>query len=299
MAHQHMGAQDYSRAFLLGVILNVAFVATEAIFGVRAHSLALLADAGHNLSDVLGLLLAWGASWLATHGPTHRRTYGLRRSTILAALLNAIFLLVAVGAIAWEALRHLREPSSVAGGTIIAVAAVGVAVNGVTASLFLSGRRHDLNIRGAFLHMAADAAVSLGVVASGVAILASGWVWLDPVVSLLIAVVITVGTFRLLGESVNLAMDAVPEGIDPGAVAAYLASLPGVVAVHDLHIWGMSTTHAALTAHLVRPGASLDDGFVARACRELHERFGIEHSTIQVERGDGAEPCDLAPDHVV
>lgn len=299
MAHQHASAQNYSRAFLVGVVLNMAFVATEAVFGVRAHSLALVADAGHNLSDVFGLLLAWGASWLATRPPTGRRTYGLRRSTILAAVLNAILLLVAVGGIGWEAVRRLQVPAPVAGGTVIWVAAAGVLINSATALFFLSGRKTDLNIRGAFLHMAADAAVSLGVVASGLAILAFGWVWLDPVVSLLIALVITVGTWGLLRESLNLAMDAVPEGINPAAVEAYLASLPGVAAVHDLHIWGMSTTHAALTAHLVRPDANIEDGLLARASRELHERFGIEHSTIQIERGAGAEPCDLSPDDVV
>ena len=298
MAHQHVGTQSYSRAFLLGIVLNVTFIATEVVFGLRAQSLALLADAGHNLSDVLGLLLAWGASWLAMRGPSQRRTYGLRRSTILASLLNAILLLLAVGGIAWEAVRRLGNPAPVAGGTIMVVAAVGVVINGATALLFMSGRKHDLNIRGAFLHMAADAAVSLGVVASGLAILMTGWLWLDPLVSLLIALVITIGTWGLLRESFDLAMDAVPEGIDPAAVEDYLRALPDVIAVHDLHIWGMSTTHSALTAHLVRPGSRIDDGFVSRACRELHDRFGIEHSTIQIESGDGAD-CDRASGELV
>ena len=299
MAHDHGRARDYSRAFQLGVALNLAFVATEAVFGIRARSLALLADAGHNLSDVLGLLLAWGASWLAARRPTKRRTYGMRRSTILAAGVNAILLLVAVGGIGWEAVRRLFAPAPVAGSTVMGVAAVGVLVNGVTALLFLSGRKRDLNIRGAFLHMATDAMVSLGVVVAGLTILLTGWFWLDPVVSLVIALVITVGTWGLLKESLDLAMDAVPEGIDAAAVEAYLAALPGVAAVHDLHIWGMSTAHAALTAHLVRPAAAIEDGFVAEVCHGLHARFGIEHSTIQIERGDASHPCNLSPDDVV
>ena len=294
MAHSHDHAPDYSRAFGWGITLNLGFILTEAVFGVLGHSLALLADAGHNLSDVLGLALAWGATRLAARGPTERRTYGLRRSTILAALLNAGLLLVAIGAIAWEAVLRFTRPAPVAGGVVMAVAGVGVLVNGATALLFLTGRKHDLNVRGAFLHMAADAAVSLGVVGAGFAILATGLLWLDPAVSLAIALVIGIGTWGLLRESLDLALDAVPGGIDPGAVDAYLAALPGVRAVHDLHIWGMSTTHAALTAHLVRPGATIDDSLIARACRELHDRFGIEHSTIQVETGDAADPCERA-----
>lgn len=295
MAHAHTHAPDFGRAFAWGVALNAAFVAAEAGFGLAADSLALLADAGHNAGDVLGLLLAWWADRLSRRLPTPRRTYGLRRSSVLAALANAALLLVAVGAIAWEAVRRLHQPP-VAGGTVVAVAAIGVAVNAATALLFFAGRRHDLNVRGAFLHMAADAAVSAGVVAAGLVMRATGWAWLDPAVSLAIVAVITAGTWGLLRESLDLALDAVPAGIDPAAVRAYLAGLPGVAAVHDLHIWGMSTTATALTAHLVRPCGRLDDALLARARRELHDRFGIGHVTIQVEAG---HPCDLAPDQVV
>lgn len=281
------------RAFIVGIALNGAFVAVEAGFGVVTGSLALLADAGHNLSDVLGLLLAWGASHLSRRAPSRRRTYGWRRSSIMAALLNAVLLLVAVGGIAWEAIRRAQEPVAVPGVPIMLVAGLGFLVNGGTAALFLSSRRHDLNARGAFLHMAADAAVSLGVVAAGAAIMATGWTWLDPAVSLVIAVVILAGTWGLLREALDLAMDAVPAGIDPDAVAGYLGALPGVVAVHDLHVWGMSTTETALTAHLVKPGREGDDELVARATAELHERFGISHVTLQWERRDG--DCPGAP----
>jgi cobalt-zinc-cadmium efflux system protein len=291
--HGHSPAAVTSRAFLIGIVLNGAFVAVEAGAGLKTGSLALLADAGHNLSDVLGLLLAWGASHLSQRAPSRRRTYGWRRSSIMAALLNAVLLLVAVGGIAWEAIRRAQEPTAVPGGAIMIVAGIGFVINGATALLFMASRRHDLNARGAFLHMAADAAVSLGVVASGAAIVATGWTWLDPAVSLVIAVVILVGTWGLLREATNLAMDAVPSGIDPEAVAAYLATLPGVAAVHDLHVWGMSTTEVALTAHLVKPDPGDDDAVIAHATRELHDRFGIEHVTLQWERTDG--DCPGAP----
>lgn len=292
-AHSHAPA-NFGRAFAIGIALNTGFVVIEAVFGVLAGSLALVADAGHNLSDVLGLLLAWGASILVRRRPTIRRTYGLRRSSILAALLNAVFLLLAIGAIGREALGRFAHPEPTAGGPIIAVALVGIVINGTTALLFASGRRGDLNIRGAYLHMAADAGVSLGVVLAGLAILLTGWRWLDPAVSLAIVVVIFVGTWGLLRDSVNLALDAVPEGIDTAAVAAYLSALPGVTAVHDLHIWAMSTTETALTAHLVIPGGGDTDALLARACGELHDRFGIAHATMQIERGDPAHPCGLA-----
>jgi cobalt-zinc-cadmium efflux system protein len=296
MAHHHdHGPTNYGRAFAIGTTLNMGFVILEIIYGRRAHSLALVADAGHNLGDVLGLVLAWGASLLARLQPTQRRTYGLRRSSILAALINAVVLLITVGGIAWEAIRRINDPGPVVGGTVIWVAVVGIVINTVTALLFLSGRKGDLNIRGAFLHMAADAGVSLGVVLAGFAILATGWLWLDPVVSLLIVVVILVGTWGLLRDSVNLALDAVPENIDETRVQAYLADLPGVNDVHDLHIWGMSTTETALTAHLVLREASGSDALISRACRELHDEFGIEHATLQIETGDCAYPCGLAP----
>ncbi|MEO6049432.1 MAG: cation diffusion facilitator family transporter [Candidatus Kapaibacterium sp.] len=300
MGHDHNhshGPASYNRAFAIGVGLNLAFVGVESFYGIMAHSVALVADAGHNLSDVLGLLLAWGASYLARRLPTERHTYGLRRSSILAALLNAVLLLVAVGGIAWESLRRLGDPATVSGETVMWVAALGIAVNGVTALLFAKGRKGDINIRGAFLHMAADAAVSLGVVIAGFAIKATGLTWIDPVVSLAIIVVITAGTWGLLRESFNLAMDAVPESIDRRKVEEYLTGIDGVIEVHDLHIWGMSTTEPALTVHLVKPDGNHPDEFIAGICDELHHRFGIEHTTIQIERGDGL--CDQAPHNVV
>jgi cobalt-zinc-cadmium efflux system protein len=296
--HQH-GSPDHNRAFALGVALNLTFVAAEAVFGIRANSLALVADAGHNLSDVLGLALAWGASVLSARIPTPRRTYGLRRSSILAALLNAVILLVAIGAIAWEAIGRFRHPGPVASGTVIAVAAIGIVINGVTALLFMRGRQRDLNIRGAYLHMAADAGVSVGVVLAGGVIALTGWFWVDPVVSLIIVVLIAIGTWGLLRDSFNLALDAVPEGIDPAAIDGYLAQLPGVVAVHDLHIWAMSTTEAALTVHLVKENDRVDDALLQRICGELHDRFGIEHTTVQFESTGADYPCGQAPPEVV
>jgi cobalt-zinc-cadmium efflux system protein len=289
--HSHEPA-NYNRAFIIGITLNGGFVIVEALFGFLTNSLALLADAGHNLSDVLGLLLSWGASWLVRRRPTQRYTYGFRRSSILAALLNASFLLIAMGAIATESIQRLSHPLPVSASTIIGVSLVGIVINGVTALLFMSGRERDLNIRGAFLHMAADALVSFGVVLAGVAIVTTGWLWFDPVVSLIIVVVIGVGTWNLLHDSVNLALDAVPEGIEPQAVQTYFKQLPGVVAVHDLHIWAMSTTETALTAHLVMLTGSPGDAFLSRISMELHDKFGIEHTTIQVETGNFLLPCN-------
>lgn len=288
--HTHPPAR-YDRAFAVGVALNMGFALLEASAGILAGSLALMADAGHNLTDVLGLLLAWGATRLARVPTTDRRTYGMRRSTILAALLNALILLVAIGAIAWEAVRRLRTPEPVAGLAVVAVALVGVMVNTATALLFRRGRKNDLNIAGAFMHMAADAAVSGGVALAGLGILLTGWQWLDPVASLIIVAVVAVGTWGLLRESLDLALDAVPVGIDPIQVEAYLAHLPSVVEVHDLHIWAMSTTEVALTAHLVKPDPVDDDAVIAQATRELHDRFGIEHVTIQWERDSQPYPC--------
>lgn len=301
-AHDHSHGHRpvaHGRAFAIGVGLNLAFVVAEVIFGLRAHSLALVSDAGHNFGDVLGLLLAWWASGLARRNPSRRRTYGLRRSTILAALVNALLLLIAVGGIIWEAIHRLMAPQPVSGTTVVWVAAAGIVVNGATALLFMSGRKGDLNIRGAFLHMASDAIVSFGVVMTGLAMRMSGWLWLDPAVSMLIAVVITVGTWGLLRESIDLAMDAVPPGVDPHEVELHLAALPDVAAVHDLHIWGMSTTETALTAHLVMARIPENDRLIERICRELHDRFGIEHPTIQFEHGDGATPCAQEPSDVV
>lgn len=291
--HSHTVA-NYSGAFAIGIGLNLVFVAVEALYGWKAGSLALIADAGHNLSDVFGLVVAWWATTLGRSTPTRRRTYGMRRASILSALANAVMLLVAIGAIAWEAVGRLRQPQPVAGSVVIWVAAIGILINAITALLFMSGRRGDLNIRGAFLHMAADAGVSAGVVVAGILMTVTGWLWLDPAVSLLIVVVIAIGTWGLLRDSINLAMDAVPEGIDPHAVEQYLQSLPGVSEVHDLHIWGMSTTETCLTAHLVRPEVADDDALLLQAYKELHDRFHIEHPTVQIERGHGPHGCRLA-----
>jgi cobalt-zinc-cadmium efflux system protein len=282
--HHHHGPANYNRAFAIGIALNIAFVIIEAFYGLAADSLALLADAGHNLSDVLGLLLAWGATSLAQQKITEKRTFGLKKSTIFAALLNAIILLVAIGGIAWEAVGRFSEPQPVAGVTVIVVAAIGILINVATMLLFMRDRKDDLNIHGAFVHMAADAAVSLGVVIAGVAMLYTGAYWIDPVISLTIAAVILLGTWSLLKDSVNLAVDAVPKGIDARAVQASLNELPGVEAVHDLHIWGMSTTETALTAHLVRPRGEPDDKLIRLASEMLQTRFGIDHATLQVER---------------
>jgi cobalt-zinc-cadmium efflux system protein len=290
-AHQH-DEVDHGQAFAIGVALNLAFVVAGAVVGVLAGSLALVADAAHNFTDVVGLLLAWGASVLARRRPTQRRTYGLRRSSIVAALLNAMLLLVASGGISWEAIRRLIFPEPPPGAAVIWVAASGVVINTATALLFLRGRERDLNIRAAFLHLAGDAGVSLGVVIAAVAIQFTGWSWMDPAVSLGIVVVIVAGTWGLLRESLDMAMDAVPKGIEPQAVEEYLAGLPGVAGVHDLHIWGLSTTEAALTVHLVVPEVTDEDALLARVSREVHGLFGVEHATVQIEKGvAGVCPC--------
>ena len=295
--HHHHEAPDFGRAFAVGIVLNGAFVVVEATFGFLADSLALLADAGHNLSDTLGLLLAWIGTVLAKRSPTIRRTYGLRRSTILAALANAMLLLVAVGGIGWEAVRRMVHTEPPPGAAMIWVALVGIGVNAFTAMLFFRGRHDDVNVRGAFLHLAADAAVSLGVVIAGIAVVRTGLRWIDPAVSLVIAVVILLSTWELLRESLDLALDAVPKGIDPLAVQNYLASVAGVQSQHDLHIWGLSTTEAALTVHLVVPSGDFDDARMTTLCRELHDRFGIEHATVQIERGtDACCPAGTACD---
>jgi cobalt-zinc-cadmium efflux system protein len=289
MSQSHQHQLDFGRAFAIGVVLNTGFIIAEVIFGLLSHSLSLLADAGHNLGDVMGLLMAWAASNLARRSPTERFTYGLRRTSVLAALFNAILLLVSVGAIAWEAIRRISHPEPVLGLTMIWVALIGVIVNGLTAWMFVGGRKNDLNIRGAFLHMAADAAVSAGVVLAGLVILRTGWWLLDPISSLLIVMVILIGTWGLLRDSVNLALDAVPRGIDPAAVQKFLEQLPGVAAIHHLHVWGLSTTETACTAHVVKREPQLDDELLKRIAHELHERFGIEHTTIQFERCDGPD----------
>ncbi|HEY1582058.1 MAG TPA: cation diffusion facilitator family transporter [Chthoniobacterales bacterium] len=283
MSHSHPHQIDFGRAFAIGILLNTVFIGAEVTFGLLSDSLTLLADAGHNLSDVMGLLLAWGATNLGRREPTRRFTYGLRRTSVLAALANAILLLVSIGAIAWEALRRLREPAPVAGLTMIWVAAAGVLVNGVTAWMFAGGRKGDLNIRGAFLHMAADTAVSAGVVLAGFIILKTGWSLLDPISSLLIVIIILIGTWGLLRDSINLVLDAVPRGIDPAAVQNFLEQLPGVAAIHHLHVWGLSTTETACTAHVVKREPQLDDRLLKTIAHELQARFGIEHTTIQFE----------------
>lgn len=295
-SHEHQG---HDRAFAAGIALNLGFVAIESVYGVLSHSMALLADAGHNLSDVLALALAWGASVLGRREPSRRFTYGLGSSTILAALVNAMLLMLVVGGIALEAVQRLMNPVPVAIMTVIWVALCGIVVNGVTALLFLRGRKHDLNVRGAFLHMAADAAVSLGVVLAGVGMLYTGWTWLDPAMSLAIAAVIIGSTWGLLRDSVNLSLHAVPPRIDTGLIRGYFSGLAGVAEIHDLHIWGMSTTETALTVHLVMPGGHPSDRFIAQVTSELRQRFGIGHATIQLEIGDELHPCPLAPDHVV
>ena len=300
--HHPAPPAGFDGAFAIGSALNAGFVVAEVIFGLTAHSVALLADAAHNLGDVLGLLLAWWAMWLGRRHPTPSRTYGYGRSSILASLTNAVVPLVGVGGISVEAIRRLTEglPAGEVGGkTVMIVAAAGIVVNGVTALMFAHGRKGDLNVKGAFLHMAADAAVSAGVVISGLIILMTGWSWLDPVVSLMIAALILVSTWGLLRDSLNLALDKVPEGVDVEKVRAFLSTLPGVEEVHDLHVWPLSTTEVALTAHLVRPKAGSDDAFLNSACEELKEHFGIGHATFQIEDGDPAHPCQLAPAHVV
>jgi cobalt-zinc-cadmium efflux system protein len=297
-AHGHVPA-GYGRAFAIGIALNIGYVAAEAGFGLVSGSLALLADAGHNLGDVLGLGLSWGAAMLGQRGPSDRFTYGYRSSSILAALANAIILLVVTGGIAWEALWRLAHSVPVTGGIVAAVAAIGIVVNGATALLFMRGRKSDLNLRSAFLHMAADALIALGVVVAGVAIALTGWLWLDPAVGLAISTVIVYGTWDLVKQSVRLALDAVPPGIDTPAVRAQLLALPGVTALHDLHIWGMSTTETALTCHLVMPGGHPGDEALARIADDLEHRYGIHHATIQIELGDSDAVCALTPEHVV
>jgi len=266
--HSH-GPASFDRAFAIGTVLNIGIVLAQLVFGYFANSLALMADAAHNLSDVAGLLLAWGATWLSRRSPTAERTYGFRRASILAALGNAALLLVATGGIAVEAIRRFAEPQQLEAGTVIWVAALAIVLNGAVALMFMRGRHDDLNIKGAFLHMLGDAAVSFGVVLAAALTLWTGWLWIDPAISLGIAMFVLWASWGLARSSVNLALDAVPENVDREQVEAYLNSLPGVTEVHDLHIWAMSTTETALTVHLVRPNAGLDDGFIAATCERL------------------------------
>jgi cobalt-zinc-cadmium efflux system protein len=291
--HSHDPAPaDFSRAFAIGIALNLTFVAVEAVFGIYGHSVALLSDAGHNLGDVLGLAVAWGATVLARRPPTPRYTYGLGGTSILAALFNALFLLIAVGAISWEAIQRLMNPAPVAGGIVMIVAAIGVVVNGATALLFASGRKGDLNIRGAFQHMLADAIIAAGVVVTGLLITLTGAAWLDPVASLVVNAIIVWGTWTLLRDSFAMSVNAVPPSIEPEKVRRFLESLPGVARLHDLHIWAMSTTETALSGHLVMPEGSGGDTFLTRTCEELQRRFGICHVTLQIESEE--MECTLA-----
>ena len=296
--HHHHAPDHFGRAFLIGATLNIGFVGIEGVYGVTSGSVALLADAGHNLGDVMALLAAWVASILTKRLPSDRYTYGLRSTSMLAALFNATALLVITGGIAWEAIRRLFEKGEVAGPTVMIVAAIGILINGLTAAMFAAGRKGDINIRGAFMHMLSDMLVSAGVVAAGAVIWLTHWFWIDPVVSLIISGLIVWGTWGLLRESLNMVLQAVPDAIEPVDVRRALASMEGVTALHDLHIWPMSTTETALTCHLVMPGGHPGDAFLAQACAMLHDRYQIGHATLQVEIDEGFA-CPLEPAHVV
>lgn len=291
--HHHADPASHGRAFALAIALNSVFVVVEFAYGLIAHSTALMADAGHNLSDVLGLMLAWGAAILTQRKPNARYTYGWRSSSMLAALFNAMLLMLACGAIAWQALQHLLDPIPVAGATVSVVAAIGIAVNGLSAWLFMAGSKHDLNIRGAYLHLAADAAISLGVLLAGLAVMYTGWTWLDPLVSIAIVVLIMLGTWSLLREALRMVLAAVPNSVDARGVEQFLREGNGVSDVHDLHIWAMSTSETALTAHLVMPAGHPGDGALDLINAQLKERFAIHHSTLQVELGTTVHACCL------
>lgn len=294
--HHHGDPASHGRAFAIAIGLNSVFVAIEFTYGFLANSTALMADAGHNLSDVLGLALAWGAAILAQRQPSARYTYGLRSSSMLAALFNALLLMLACGAIAWEAVQQLFNPSPVAGATVSVVAAIGIAINGISAWLFMAGSKDDLNIRGAYLHLAADAAISLGVLLAGLAVMATGWTWLDPAASLVIVVLIVLSTWSLLRDAMRLMLAAVPDNVDAPKVEAFLRAGDGVSDVHDLHIWAISTTETALTAHLVMPAGYPGDGAIDAINAQLKERFSIQHSTLQVELGTTEHACCLRPE---
>jgi cobalt-zinc-cadmium efflux system protein len=297
--HHHHAPQNFNFAFMVGISLNFIFVVIEATYGYLSNSLALTADAGHNLSDVAGLLVAWGAIWLTSKKPTSRYTFGLRKSSILSALFNALLLMIAIGIIIWEALHRLWNPSLVDHKTMIIVASIGIFINSITALLFFKGKDEDINISGAYLHMAADALISLGVVISGVIISYTSWYWLDPLVSIIISFVIIYGTWDLLKNSMHLSMDAVPQNIDPSAVRKYLESIDDVIDVHDLHIWAMSSTETALSAHLTIKKNSLENNQMLEITNHLKNKFKILHSTIQTELYDENFQCHLKPEDVV
>jgi cobalt-zinc-cadmium efflux system protein len=305
MAHDHKHdrgdphGSKTGRAFAVSVALNVIIVIVEVVYGLRAHSMALVSDAGHNLTDVFGLVLAWVALGLAGSAPSKRRTYGLRKVSILAAVSNAVVLLVATGGIGWESIRRLQDPGPVEGKTVMVVAGVAVVINGMSAMLFFSERHGDLNVRGAFLHLAGDAAIALGVLVSGGVVLATGWLIVDPIVSLMVSAVVLGSTWSLLRKSLGLIVDAVPEGINPDEVRQFLASQLHVLEVHDLHIWAMSTTETALTAHLIMPRSTCESRFLGDLCVELRTRFKIDHATLQVEDEEAPDGCKLAPEEHV
>jgi len=290
--HDHT-PMNYNRAFSLGIALNILFVIVEVFYGLYADSLALIADAGHNLSDVFSLLLAWGAYWLSKKASTPTRTYGLKKVTVLASLFSTLLLLVALGVIFYEAVERLQQPERVNGLTVIVVAGVGVVINTLTAWLFLHGSKSDLNVKASYMHMVADAAVSVGVVLAGVAIMFTGWLWIDPVLSMLIVVLVLMGTWGLLKDSVNLSIDAVPENIDTEKVKSYLLSLEGVVSLHDLHIWSLSTTQTALSVHLVVEGNIPNNQLLETIQAYLHHHFDIDHVTVQMEKDDNSFECTL------
>jgi cobalt-zinc-cadmium efflux system protein len=295
--HHAHGATNFGAAFAIATALNLGLVVAQIVYGLAANSVALLADAGHNFGDALGLVLAWGAYRLGRAAPTERFTYGFRSASILSALINAILLLVATGAITWEAIQRFGRPEQTDGVTVMIVAGAAIVVNGLAAQLLMAGGKDDLNIRSAFAHLAADAAVSAGVVIAGAVLLLTGWTWVDPVASLLVSVAIVWGTWGLLWESLHLSMNAVPQGVSIADVRGYLGNLPGVAGVHDLHIWAMSTTETALTVHLVCDGGHAGDTFLMDTAHELEHRFGIRHATIQVETGE--RDCRLAPTSVI
>ena len=296
--HSHAPA-DFGKAFAIGIGLNTLFIVAEVMYGLKANSLALVADAGHNLSDVLGLMIAWAATHLAKRKPSHRYTYGLQSTSIMAALTNAVMLLVVTGAICWEAFQRFAKPQDVVGSTVIVVAALGLFINGISALLFMKGRKEDLNIKGAFLHMLGDAAISAGVVVSGFIMVKTGWHWLDPVVSIGVSLAIIFGTWGLLRDSVNLSLHAVPMHINFTKVKDFLSQGDGVIQVHDLHIWAMSTTRVALSAHLLMDKKHPGDHVLNEWAHALKEHYGISHATIQIELGDGHSECALAPEHIV
>lgn len=300
MSHDHShNSENYNTAFISGLLLNIGFVVVELWYGYVSHSLALTSDAVHNLTDVFGLLIAWAGIWFATRKPSKKHTYGYARGSILSSLFNAILIFVAAGGIFVEALHRINAPANVVGATVMWVAVVGILINGITAVLFMRGRKSDINIRGAFIHMAADAGVSFGVVIAGLAITLTGLAWIDPIVSILIAGIIIFTTWSLMKESLNLSLDAVPESIDRDKVKGYLERIPGVVAVHDLHIWAISTKETSLTAHLIYGNTPIPDDAIAQAASNLQREFHIGHSTLQVEKDRSGRYCELEPDTTI